>query len=69
MAAAKVMRPRFVGRIKTTRWFFGLRSIRPAVSSSSTAVCIVCLVTWVSRASSDVESSGLVSNTLRITYS
>ena len=26
-------------------------------------------MTWVMRASSEVESSGLVSNTLRITYS
>ena len=30
---------------------------------------MVCLVTWVIRASSEVESSALVSNTLRIPYS
>ena len=29
-------------------------------------VCIVCLVTCEMRASSEVDSSGLVSNTLRI---
>ena len=32
-------------------------------------VCIVCLVTCEMRASSEVDSSGLVSNTLRIPYS
>ena len=32
-------------------------------------VCIVCLVTCEMRASSEVESSGLASNTLRIPYS
>ena len=48
---------------------FARRSTRAAASRLGIDVCIVCLVTCVMRASSEVESSGLVSNTLRIPYS